>query len=449
MSNDYLFGPGLLSTHGERHRIQRKILNPVFSTTHLREMTPTFYGVAHKLTESLALVTGTGPTEIDMLEWMTRTALELVGQSGYGYSFDTLEPDATPHPFAMALKNLFRSVSTKDLMLARFIILPYVRNIGTPRFRRAVVDILSVPWKSLRNARDLIDVMEETSVEILNGTRDAVLSGKELSSRIGGGKDIMSRLVKANMSASNEDKISDAELIAQISTITFGAMDTSSNALASMLHLLSIHQDVQKNLRKEVVEAYETYGGDLDYDTLMNLPLLNGLVRETLRLWPPVPMLARRALRDAVLPLDKPITSVNGQEISEIVAPENTHVLVSILSCNRDPKIWGPDAAEWKPERWLSPLPESVSEAHVPGVYSNLMTFTGGSRSCIGFKFAQLEIKIVLSILLKTFDIAPSGKTVIWQMNGITQPTTAEAEITPSGEKRLELPLKLSPRGQK
>ena len=47
-----------------------------------------------------------GEKEIDMLSWMTRTALELIGQSGYGYSFDTLEPDAPPHPFYTSIKNL-------------------------------------------------------------------------------------------------------------------------------------------------------------------------------------------------------------------------------------------------------------------------------------------------------------------------------------------------------
>ncbi|KAH9950796.1 hypothetical protein B0H21DRAFT_681895, partial [Amylocystis lapponica] len=46
---------------------------------------------------------------------------------------------------------------------------------------------------------------------------------------------------------------------------------------------------------------------------------------------------------------------------------------------------------EWKPERWLSPLPSTVTEARVPGVYSNLVTFLGGGRGCIGFKFSEVE----------------------------------------------------------
>ena len=56
----------------------------------------------------------------------------------------------------------------------------------------------------------------------------------------------------------------------------------------------------------------------------------------------------------------------------EIVIPKDTHVFVSISAANTNPAIWGPDGREWKPERWLSPLPDAVSEARIPGVYSNL-----------------------------------------------------------------------------
>jgi len=63
---------------------------------------------------------------------------------------------------------------------------------------------------------------------------------------------------------------------------------------------------------------------------------------------------------------------MDGNELSEILVPSDTSVIVSILGINRDRDIWGEDAAEWKPERWLSPLPSSVTDAHVPGVYANM-----------------------------------------------------------------------------
>ena len=77
--------------------------------------------------------------------------------------------------------------------------------------------------------------------------------------------------------------------------------------------------------------------------------------------------------RDDVLPLHKPIKGINGQEINSIPVPKGTHVHISIMECNKNPEIWGPDAAEWKPERWLSPLPETLVDARVPGIYSHLL----------------------------------------------------------------------------
>jgi cytochrome P450 len=58
--------------------------------------------------------------------------------------------------------------------------------------------------------------------------------------------------------------------------------------------------------------------------------------------------------------------------MNEILIPNNTNVMISIYAANRNPEIWGPDSYDWKPERWLNPLPEAVTGARIPGVYSNL-----------------------------------------------------------------------------
>lgn len=79
-----------------------------------------------------------------------------------------------------------------------------------------------------------------------------------------------------------------------------------------------------------------------------------------------------RANEDAILPLSQPIKGINGKEIREIPVPKGTNVSVSLLAANRDPDLWGPDALEWKPERWLKSLPDALVDAHVPGIYSHL-----------------------------------------------------------------------------
>lgn len=80
-----------------------------------------------------------------------------------------------------------------------------------------------------------------------------------------------------------------------------------------------------------------------------------------------------RTIKDVVMPLTWPILGADGKtEISEIPIKANTKINVSIIGANRSKKIWGEDAEDWKPERWLSPLPESVAKAHSPGVYSSM-----------------------------------------------------------------------------
>lgn len=58
--------------------------------------------------------------------------------------------------------------------------------------------------------------------------------------------------------------------------------------------------------------------------------------------------------------------------MSEIIVPNGTTLFVSLYGANADPEVWGEDAHEWKPERWLKPVPEKVAAAHMPSIFSHL-----------------------------------------------------------------------------
>lgn len=73
-----------------------------------------------------------------------------------------------------------------------------------------------------------------------------------------------------------------------------------------------------------------------------------------------------------VVPLQWPITGVDGTLLHEVAIPKGTLVLTNLSACNTAKEIWGDDVYEWKPERWLGPLPPTVTEAQIPGVSSNL-----------------------------------------------------------------------------
>jgi len=67
--------------------------------------------------------------------------------------------------------------------------------------------------------------------------------------------------------------------------------------------------------------------------------------------------------------------------MNEIPIPNNTNVIISIYASNSNPEIWGLDSYEWNPERWLNPLPETVTDARIPGVYSHLYVLVAFSNA--------------------------------------------------------------------
>ncbi|KAH9899158.1 cytochrome P450 [Cubamyces lactineus] len=415
----HLFGPGLLATLGDHHRKQRKMLNPVFSINHMRHMTPIFYDVCYKLRAAIAARVRDGPAEVDMVSWMSRTALELMGQAGLGYTFDPLVADAADE-FGEALKGLMPAMA-QGRGLHQY--LPLYEAAVPPRWRRTVAEC--IPSARLQRVIRLRDTLRRQSIRIFEEKKAALLKGDEaLKAQVGEGKDLMSILLKANMEALEEDRLPEEELIGQMSTLTFAAMDTTSNALSLTLWRIAQNPAAQDKMRQEILEAQEaSVNGDIGHDDLVALPYLDAVCRETLRLHVPAPFRFRDAQRDIVLPLSEPVRGVDGKLMHQILVPKGTSVFVGVAASNTNKALWGEDAYQWKPERWLQPLPEAVLEAKIPGVYANLMTFWGGGRACIGFKFSQLEMKVVLAVLLSTFKFELSEKRVYWNLAGVMYPS--------------------------
>ncbi|KAA1472336.1 cytochrome P450 [Dentipellis sp. KUC8613] len=419
VSTRWLFGQGLLSSSGDVHRRHRKLLNPVFSGNSMRYLTPIFQHVTKDVRDLLAKKVGEGKAELDVMTWMARLSLELIGQGGLGYSFDALNEDSS-NAYGAAVKALVPALTEVALLHQSC---PWLDKIGSRSFRSFVSHNVLSWWPTFNKLVGIVDVMDETTREVFEHKKAALAKGDDaLLQQIGEGRDIMSVLLKASLAASEQDRMNDVELLGQMNVLTFAAMDTTTSALSRIFQALAEHPDAQDKLRAELLQA-GTGGEDLGYDELNELPYLDAVTRETLRLYPPFPMIHRTVSEDAVLPVASPIVGVDGTKMSELHVTKNTGIIVSILAVNRDTGIWGPDASEWKPERWLSPLPDSVSDAAIPGVYSNTMTFFGGNRSCIGFKFALLEIKVVLSTLLPALRFAPARKQIEWMMGTIASPS--------------------------
>ncbi|KAI0777502.1 cytochrome P450 [Trametes elegans] len=412
VANNFYLGPGLLGIRGDTHRKQRKMLHPVFSVRHIREVTPIFYRVAHKLLDAISHRVADGPRDLDLLGWMGRTALELVSQAGIGYSLDPLTEDKTEDELAVAVKSpLFFA---PESMIYHQIV-TFLKKCGLPSVARFIVN--NSPNRTIQDLRAAAHVLHAKSIDIVQRRKAALERGEHT-----GGKDIMTVLLKANTAATVQDQLPDDQLTSQVSTLLFAATDTTSNVLSRILHTLCERPDLQTKLRQEIVAARD--GDDLTFEGLHALPFLDAVCKETLRCFTPAPTAHRLAYQDVVLPFSQPIRATDGSHLDSILVPKGSVMVISTSACNRNKALWGEDADEFKPERWLGGLPRAVEETPIPGVYSNLMSFLGGGRACIGFQFALLEMKVVLSLLLSHFTFELSkDKPVYWNHSGVIYPS--------------------------
>ncbi|KAL5524290.1 hypothetical protein ACEPAF_9430 [Sanghuangporus sanghuang] len=432
-SNHLYFGKSLFSTIGDEHRRARKILNPVFSIKHMRDLLQIFYPICHQLREILINEVRGGNEIVDVMKWMSRAALEYVGQGGLGYTFNAFD-ETIGNQYSDAMK-LLGPINAR-LFLHRQL-LPYAVKVGTPVFRRKLLEMS--PFEIVKTAMRVSDIVTKCASDILQEKIQGMDEEDLIHKPVGHGNDIMSVLLRANAEANEEDRMPESELLGHMGSFIFAGHDTTTSALCRILHELAHHPEAQSKLREEVIASRKKHG-DMDYDTLMGLPYLDAVCRETLRLFPPVPQLNRTTRKDVVLPLLWPIKSADEKtEIKQIPIKSNTNVIISVIGANTNKRVWGDDAEEWKPERWMQPLPESATKVRLPGIYSSTMTFLGGGRACIGFKFAEMEMKMTLTILLEKLVFEP-GPDIFWAMNFISSPVLNK----PGDMATLQLPLKLS-----
>ena len=226
------------------------------------------------------------------------------------------------------------------------------------------IDLPGTRWRRTKQARARTD-------EIV----DAELARRRSSPDTDDGDDILSML----LTATDEDggpSLSDEEIRDQVVSLIAAGYETTSAAMAWTTRALLAEPGV---LEKAKAEVDEKLGGEApSLETLATLQYVDGIVHESLRLWSPAVVSGRRSVDDI--------------EYAGHKVPSGTMVLYSPWVTHRLPELW-PEPLTFRPERWDSePLPYSF----VP--------FGGGYRRCIGFAFATLELKVMLTRLVQRCD---------------------------------------------
>ncbi|KQS26032.1 uncharacterized protein Dere_GG12915, isoform B [Drosophila erecta] len=185
--------------------------------------------------------------------------------------------------------------------------------------------------------------------------------------------------------------LTDKQIRDEVNTFIFEGHDTTTSAVSFCLYLLSRHEAVQQKLFEELRMLYDQ---DLSRRVILSdfaaLPYLNCVVKESLRLYPPIPAVARCLEKELV--------------IDEGYIPVGTNVVVLLWQLLRDEEIFA-DPLVFQPER------HQADEAPRLSPYSYI-PFSAGPRNCIGQKFALLEMKTMVTKVIRHYQLLPMGADV-------------------------------------
>ncbi|KAH0551296.1 cytochrome P450 4c3-like [Cotesia glomerata] len=178
----------------------------------------------------------------------------------------------------------------------------------------------------------------------------------------------------------NNVGLTDSDIRDQVNTFMFAGHDTAAMSISWILYALGRHPEYQQ----KIIDEFEAIIGDneLTMDNLNKLAWLEACIKETWRLYPVAPLIARQ--------IYNPIKLMNHN------IPVGSTVLINLFMLHRDPRYF-PNPEAYQPKRFLSNTPKPPPFAYIP--------FSAGSRNCIGWKFATMVVKVSILSILRAYKI--------------------------------------------
>ncbi|TVU12844.1 hypothetical protein EJB05_46508, partial [Eragrostis curvula] len=319
-----LFGDGIFATDGEKWRHQRKLASHEFSTKVLRDFSSGIFRTnAAKLAEKITYGAASRIT-INMQDLLMKTTMDSIFKVGFGFELDTLSgSDESSIQFSKAFDEANSLVYHRyvDILweLKRFL------NIGTEA-------------KLKRN----IEIIDNFVMQLIQKKREQMKN--ELDHKVR--EDILSRFILA--SEKDPETINDRYLRDIVLNFLIAGKDTTANTLPWFFYMLCKNPIVQNKIALEIKESLEwakednieNFAARLNEGVIDKLQYLHAVITETLRLYPAVPLDGKMAEEDDTLP--------NGYRVIK-----GDGVNYMIYAMGRMTYLWGEDAEEFRPERWL------------------------------------------------------------------------------------------------
>ncbi|KAF9262374.1 cytochrome P450 [Marasmius fiardii PR-910] len=425
-----LAGPSIIYTEGDDHKRHRKIMTPAFAGAESKALVPVFFAAAASITKKWREVLSVSQSQSEVFNvytWASRATFDALGHGAFGHDFGAIENKDSE--LSKAYKNLLTDMyaAPSDGMIIENGLVEYLPL-------KVVSWMLEyTPNVKIARGRATRDMATEVA-------RQMVSAKSEDLAGIEGNKDLISLLIKANMSEHARNRLSEKELLAQIIILFLGGLETTANTLSWTLLELCRQPEMQTKLRQEIYAKKRELAreGRVDFtaEDLESLPYLVAIVKESLRCDPVVIHILKMAMEDDCIPLSQPIITQGGEKIDQIPVRKGQKVVLSVPGYNRNKAVFGEDAHIFKPERWLEKSERTKGPSI--GMYANLMTFSAGVQSCMGWRFAVLELQAFIVELIGNFEftLTPECDKIRKEYSRVVVPTL-EGELS----KGVQCPL--------
>ena len=346
----HFLGKGLLTTHGEAWRTQRRLIQKGFDRKQLEALSAIMQGSLAESLRDFDEQIGSGP--VDIYPHLMKMTFAMVAKSLFGAHLKNEDIDLVSH-----------TICTVQEFIVRQTLQPYLN-----------------PWFSVSG--------ELRRHEEMRARADSILMAYIKQRRNQEpGHDLLQTLMDARYT--DGEGMSDELVLSESMQLLVAGHETSSNALSWLLYLFSSRPDCLEKVRQE----FDSVLGDapLTYSDVPRFEFATQVIQEALRLYPPFWMVDRMAVAD--------------DRVADLAIPRGSTVIVHVYGAHHAPRYW-PDPESFDPERFG----KANEKQHAPFTY---LPFGAGPRGCIGGNYAMLQILMILSALLRKYDFELSpGQTI-------------------------------------
>jgi len=377
---------GGISVIGDSERTEqiRRVMLPWYAPSHQRTQLERMKEQARKLVDAWYALPPGEPLEAR--GWMERYTLEVSGRGACSYDFGLFDGGG-PHPFAAAVPE-----STKESIL----------RVAEPR-----PDFTLFAGRARRARRKRY---RRNNAELFR-TAEALVRARRHTGPLGQQTDLLSRLVSTPDPETGE-YLDDQTMRDQILMHLSNGFNGPSITGAWLAHILATRPDVADRM---IAEVDGITGGDpgydLRYDDLMALTYTTQVIKEALRVYPPMPVTIRRSLKDGML--------------GRYRVRKDDIILVGTLAAQRDPRYWGPDPDRFDPDQFaMEKVVGRPRHAFIP--------FSVGRRQCMAQEVTFMMLRVVLFEICKHFRLQPvPGATVTKNTVVTTKPAAVGVRLQP------------------